>query len=95
MARPDGKSVYVTLPAERKNAVLCFCGGRHFFVLSNKKQILSPPYSDFIPFAKKLISDFIPFYDKTISDFIPFWLTNAKKPSIISVIKADFGETLC
>lgn len=52
-------------------------------------------YSDFIPFSKKRISDFIPFYNKTISDFIPFWLTNTKKPSIISVIKPDFGETLC
>ena len=42
-----------------------------------------------------LYSDFIPFFEKAISDFIPFWLTNTKKPSIISVIKPDFGETLC
>lgn len=49
----------------------------------------------FYSFLKKRISDFIPFYDKTISDFIPFRLTNTKKQSIISVIKLDFGETLC
>ena len=69
MARPDGKSVYVTLPADRKNSVLCFCGGRHFFVLSNKKQILSPPYSDFIPFFKETNIGFYSFsvdkYKKT------------------------------
>ena len=65
-----------------------------FQCLQTKKN-LSLLYSDFIPFLKKLISDFIPFFDKTISDFIPFRLTNTKKPSIISVIKPDFGETLC
>lgn len=79
----------------KKNAVLCFCGGRRFLMLSDKKQILSLIYSDFIPFFEKTISDFIPFYDKTISDFIPFRLTNTKKPSIISVIKSDSGGTLC
>ena len=54
-----------------------------FQCLQTKKN-LSLLYSDFIPFLKKLISD-----------FIPFRLTNTKKLSIISVIKSDFGETLC
>lgn len=53
-------------------------------MLQIKKQILSLIYSDFIPF-----------FEKTISDFIPFLLTNTKKRSMISVIKLDFGGTLC
>jgi len=64
-------------------------------MLQIEKQIPGLRYSDFIPFSKKRISDFIPFCDKMISGFIPFRLTNTKKPSIISVIKSDFGETLC
>ena len=52
-------------------------------------------YPDFIPFSQKEIPDFIPFYNKTISNFIPFRLTITKKPSIILVIKLDFGGTLC
>ena len=95
MARPDGKSVYVTLPADRKTPSFAFAEDGVFFNAFKLKKILSPLYSDFIPFSKKRVSDFIPFYDKTISNFIPFRLTNTKKLSIISVIKPDFGETLC
>ena len=95
MARSDGKSVYVTLPAGRKNAVFCFCGAAFFNAFRLKNGFLGLVYSDFIPFLEKVISDFILFYDKTIFDFIPFRLTNTKEPSIISVIKFDFGETLC
>ena len=95
MARSDGKSVYVTLPADRKTPSFAFAEGGVFLCFQTNKKILCLIYSDFIPFYGKSISDFIPFYDKTISDFIPFRLTNTKKPSIISVIKLDFGGTLC
>lgn len=95
MARPDGKSVYVTLPADRKTPPFAFAEDDVFECFQIEKQISGLIYSDFIPFSKKRISDFIPFFSKTISDFIPFRLTNTKKQSIISVIKSDFGETLC
>ena len=95
MARPDGKSVYVTLPADRKTPSFAFAEGGVFQCFQTNKKILCLIYSDFIPFSKKRISDFIPFCNKSIFDFIPFRLTNTKKRSIISVIKLDFGETLC
>lgn len=37
MARPDGKSVYVTLPAERKTPFSAFAEGGVFLVLSDRK----------------------------------------------------------
>ncbi len=61
MARPDGKSVYVTLPADRKRRPLLLQRAAFFCAFKLKEQILSLGCSDFIPF-----------YDKTISDFIPF-----------------------
>ena len=71
MARPDGKSVYVILPAYRKTPSFAFAEGGVFQCFQTNKKISGLTYSDFIPFSKKPISDFIPFYDKTISDFIP------------------------
>ena len=70
MARPDGKSVYVTLPADRKTPSFAFAEGGVFYCFQIEKQVSGLIYSDFISFSKKRISDFIPFYDKTISDFI-------------------------
>ena len=61
MARSDGKSVYVTLSAERQTPSFAFAEGGVFLCFQIKKQISSLGCSDFIPF-----------YDKTISDFIPF-----------------------
>lgn len=95
MARSDGKSVYVTLPTDRKTPSFAFAEDGVFLCFRAKKQLSGLIYSDFIPFFKKAISDFIPFYGKTISDFIPFRLTNTKKRGIISVIKSDFGGTIC
>ena len=79
MARPDGKSVYVTLPADRKTPSFAFAEGGVFLCFQTNKKILCLIYSDFIPFYGKSISDFIPFYDKTISDFIPFYSFSVDK----------------
>ena len=62
MARPDGKSVYVTLPTERETPSFAFAEDGVFYCFQIEKQISGLIYSDFILFSKKLISDFIPFF---------------------------------
>lgn len=60
MARPDGKSVYVTLPADRKTPSFAFAEGGVFLCFRTKKQISGLIIPILFFFSKKLISNSIP-----------------------------------